>query len=95
SGAGEPFYPVPTAASQRLYEGYRALAEEETRRHHVFFCGRLAQYRYFNTDEVITEALQYFQQIRQACETANDRSVLSPMLSPASRATTEMAPTVG
>ncbi len=64
---GEPFYPVPTASSQQLYERYKACAEEETSRRRVFFCGRLAQYRYFNTDEVIAEALQCFQRIRQTC----------------------------
>lgn len=65
--AGEPYYPVPTAASAALYERYRALAEAETRLRGVYFCGRLAQYRYFNTDEVIGEALQCFQQIRRRC----------------------------
>jgi hypothetical protein len=69
---------VPTTASQQLAARYQALAEEETRRRRVYFCGRLAQYRYFNTDEVITQALQCFQRIRQACIRVDDRSVLSP-----------------
>src|SRR5262249_24739754 len=94
-GTGEPFYPVPTAASQQLYARYRALDEEETRRRRVFFCGRLAQYRHFNTDEVITEALQCFQRIRQACGVANDRSALSPVPSTTSRVLVEMTPTAG
>ncbi|MBI3408020.1 MAG: UDP-galactopyranose mutase [Planctomycetes bacterium] len=64
---GEPFYPVPNAANQALYERYRALAEETTRRDRVYFCGRLAQYRYFNTDEVILEALQCFAKIKKEC----------------------------
>src|SRR5262249_15120182 len=76
SAEREPFYPVPTAASQRLYEQYRTLAEEETQRRRVFFCGRLAQYRYFNTDEVITEAIQCFQRIRQTCGLRDDPSAL-------------------
>ncbi|MCS7045874.1 MAG: UDP-galactopyranose mutase [Gemmataceae bacterium] len=62
---GEPYYPVPAAAHQALYERYRDLAEVTTRRERVFFCGRLAQYRYFNTDEVIAEALQCFEKIKQ------------------------------
>lgn len=62
---GEPFYPVPTPANRALYERYRALAERETAVHRVFFCGRLAQYRYFNTDEVLLEALACFEQIRR------------------------------
>ena len=64
SATGEPYYPVPTAAAAELAARYRALAEEETRRRRVWFCGRLAQYRYFNTDEVILEALKCFEQIR-------------------------------
>lgn len=64
---GEPYYPVPTAGSAALYEGYRKLAERATRRERVYFCGRLAQYRYFNTDEVIQEALDCFATIRTRC----------------------------
>lgn len=72
---GEPFYPVPRPESAALYNRYRALAEIETERNRVYFCGRLAQYRYFNTDEVIGEALACFQTIRDRCAT--------PSLSPA------------
>ena len=64
---GEPFYPVPRKESAALYGRYRKLAESETERHRVYFCGRLAQYRYFNTDEVIQEALACFQTIRDRC----------------------------
>jgi UDP-galactopyranose mutase len=66
---GDPFYPIPTTANRSLYERYRQLAEHETRHRRVWFCGRLAQYRYFNTDEVIQEALKCFQQIRQVATT--------------------------
>jgi UDP-galactopyranose mutase len=64
---GEPFYPVPRRESAALYARYRELAEAETARSRVYFCGRLAQYRYFNTDEVIQEALACFQTIRDRC----------------------------
>lgn len=63
-GVGEPFYPIPTAENRRLYARYQRLAEAETAQRRVYFCGRLAQYRYFNTDEVIEEALRCFQRIR-------------------------------
>lgn len=62
---GEPFYPVPRRESAELYARYRELAEAETERNRVYFCGRLAQYRYFNTDEVIQEALACVQTIRR------------------------------
>lgn len=74
---GEPFYPIPTEANLRLYERYKALAEAVTREQRVYFCGRLAQYRYFNTDEVISEALRCFEEIRRRCARPQDRSALS------------------
>lgn len=64
---GEPYYPVPTAPSRALYERYRELAEASTFRERVYFCGRLAQYRYFNMDEAIGEALACFETIRRDC----------------------------
>ncbi len=67
---GEPFYPIPRRESAALYARYRELADAETARHRVYFCGRLAQYRYFNTDEVIQEALACFQTIRRRCAAA-------------------------
>jgi UDP-galactopyranose mutase len=77
SAIGEPYYPVPRPESKRLYARYKDLADEETARRRVFFCGRLAQYRYFNTDEVILEALKCFHEIRQTCASAPSAS--SPM----------------
>jgi UDP-galactopyranose mutase len=65
SGTGEPFYPVPAAPNTALYRRYKELVDVETQRRRVFFCGRLAQYRYFNTDEVILEALRCFKVIQQ------------------------------
>ena len=78
---GEPYYPVPRPENIALYRRYQELAEEETRRRRVWFCGRLAQYRYFNTDEVILEALQCFEEIRKRCRTDAPRSALSPTIS--------------
>src|SRR5260221_2244896 len=74
---GEPFYPVPRSQNRILYDRYRILAERETHRRSVYFCGRLAQYRYFNTDEVIQEALKCFQRIRQDANARPETSVLS------------------
>ena len=77
---GDPYYPVPTPESRALYERYRTLAERETRANRVYFCGRLAQYRYFNTDEVIREALGCFRLLRQRFATELDRSSSSRLL---------------
>jgi UDP-galactopyranose mutase len=62
---GEPYYPVPTPAAAELYRRYERLAEAETALRRVYFCGRLARYRYVNTDEVILEALECFQTIQR------------------------------
>ena len=77
TSSGEPFYPVPRPESAALYQRYRLLADEEQARRRVYFCGRLAQYRYFNTDEVIREALTCFQQIRQDCSAGRSLSASS------------------
>jgi len=56
---GEPYYPVPNKKNLELYEKYRKLAVEEESKN-IFFVGRLANYKYFNMDEAIDNALQFF-----------------------------------
>jgi UDP-galactopyranose mutase len=77
---GDPYYPVPTPESRALYERYRNLAERETLVNRVYFCGRLAQYRYFNTDEVIGEALGCFRLLRQRFAPGLEPSASSRLL---------------
>lgn len=60
---GDPYYPVPEPAAQRMAARYRARAEEEKRRG-VWFVGRLAEYCYLNTDEAIERAFGAFEEIR-------------------------------
>ena len=50
----EPYYPVNDAANTQLYATYRKLADSEPR---VLFGGRLAEYRYYDMDQVILSAL--------------------------------------
>lgn len=50
----EPYYPVNDAKNQALYEKYAALAKKESK---VIFGGRLAQYKYYDMDQVIAAAL--------------------------------------
>jgi UDP-galactopyranose mutase len=61
---GDPYYPIPTEQNHQLYEKYRLLAEKETLENNVYFCGRLAEYKYFNTDEVIENALRTFEALK-------------------------------
>lgn len=51
----EPYYPIPSGASDQLAEAYRKLTKREK---HVTFIGRLAQYRYLNMDQVVLQALE-------------------------------------
>jgi UDP-galactopyranose mutase len=57
SSEGEPYYPVPTATNQAIYEKYRDLAGSLQ---DVHFLGRLATYKYFNMDQAIRCAMDYF-----------------------------------
>lgn len=52
---GEPYYPVPQAKNEALANEYKALAVKER---NVIFIGRLAQYRYYNMDQVVAAALK-------------------------------------
>lgn len=56
---GEPYYPVPTKKNLELYERYKNLAIEEGK-NNVYFIGRLANYKYFNMDEAIFNAIKFF-----------------------------------
>lgn len=51
---GEPFYPVPRLDHELLYQKYKLLGQAEP---NVTFIGRLAQYRYYNMDQVTAAAL--------------------------------------
>ena len=51
----EAYYPVNNERNQKLYQQYAALAEQEK---NVIFGGRLAEYKYYNMDDVIKSALE-------------------------------------
>lgn len=51
---GEPFYPIPRPQNEALFKRYEARA---AMCENVTFVGRLAQYRYYNMDQVIGAAL--------------------------------------
>ncbi|MFA6779503.1 MAG: UDP-galactopyranose mutase [Paludibacteraceae bacterium] len=50
----EPFYPVNDERNTKLYAQYRALTENEKK---VRFGGRLAEYRYYDMDKIVEQAL--------------------------------------
>ena len=55
SRGDEPYYPVNDERNSSLYQKYADLASKEKR---VIFGGRLGQYRYYDMDKVIAEALK-------------------------------------
>ena len=55
---GEPYYPVPTARNRELYGKYLELTKGVPK---VHFIGRLATYKYFNMDQAIRAALDYYE----------------------------------
>lgn len=57
--AGDPYYPIPTKANAENYKKYQALAEKDEA-NGVFFIGRLANYKYYNMDAAIENALIFF-----------------------------------
>ena len=61
---GDPYYPVPRAENEALYKRYQALAEQTPG---VTFVGRLAQYRYYNMDQIVAAALKTAQDLLGRC----------------------------
>lgn len=51
----EAYYPVNNEKNQKLYKQYKELAEKEGK---VIFGGRLAEYKYYDMDDVIASALK-------------------------------------
>jgi UDP-galactopyranose mutase len=54
---GEPYYPIPNKKNMELFETYKKFSSQEK---NIHFLGRLANYKYFNMDEAILNALEYF-----------------------------------
>ena len=50
----DPYYPVNDEKNSALYQRYKTWADAEE---NVLFCGRLAEYRYFDMDAVVARTL--------------------------------------
>ena len=55
----EPFYTFPTAKWKALAQQYRDMAAQEK---NVIFLGRLAEYKYYDMDDVVRRALDVFEE---------------------------------
>ena len=56
----EPYYPVNDERNSKLYAEYKKLADGEK---NVIFGGRLAEYKYYDMDQVVAEALKNCQDV--------------------------------
>lgn len=57
---GEPYYPIPTEMNRKLFLRYK---EEAEKLKNTIFCGRLAEYQYYNMDQVVANALTEFRKL--------------------------------
>jgi hypothetical protein len=73
--SGDPYYPIPRAENTALYEQYKALAE---RNGNVHFCGHLANYRYYNMDQVVAQTLSTFRGIAEQERLSTPADLVSP-----------------
>jgi UDP-galactopyranose mutase len=55
----EKYYPIPREENHRIFNRYK---EETIKLDNVIFCGRLADYKYYNMDQVVARALKVFEQ---------------------------------
>lgn len=51
----EPYYPVNDERNSAIFQKYKELSNKEPK---VIFCGRLAEYRYYDMHQVIAQALE-------------------------------------
>ncbi|GGD57908.1 UDP-galactopyranose mutase [Erythrobacter arachoides] len=59
---GDPYYPIPRPDNQALFQKYDALARATQ---NVTFVGRLANYRYYNMDQVVGQALATYRRLSE------------------------------
>ena len=57
---GEPYYPFPTKDCKAQFALYQ---EEMNKESKVILSGRLAEYRYYNMDAVVEQALNIFNEM--------------------------------
>lgn len=57
---GEPYYPIPTEMNRKLFLRYKQEAEKLK---NTIFCGRLAEYQYYNMDQVVANTLKLVEKL--------------------------------
>jgi UDP-galactopyranose mutase len=59
AGVNEPYYPIPKKENNKIYALYQQ--EAQRLKDKVIFAGRLAEYKYYNMDQVVARALHLFE----------------------------------
>ncbi len=59
---GDPYYPIPNPENEILFKKYQSLTEVEK---DIYFVGRLAQYRYYNMDQVVAAAIHLCEKLNE------------------------------
>lgn len=68
SAKGDPYYPIPCAENEALLKQYEAEAMKWPT---VSFVGRLAQYRYYNMDQVVASAIKVADSVAERLTSKN------------------------
>ncbi len=63
--SGDPYYPVPRKENNELYHKYQQLAAALP---HVLFTGRLATYKYYNMDQVVSQSLAAYRKLSKTAQ---------------------------
>lgn len=64
TSSGQPYYPINNKRNNQIFSKYSKLIKREEKRN-VFFEGRLASYKYLNTDQVVEKALKLHKKIQK------------------------------
>ena len=59
-GQNVPYYPIPKSESHEQFDKY---LKEAKKQKNAYFVGRLADYKYYNMDQITITALQKFEKI--------------------------------
>ena len=57
----DPYYPIPNDINQKQYESY---LNDTKKIQNLHLCGRLADYKYYNMDDAIDNALNLYEKLK-------------------------------
>lgn len=63
SALGDPYYPIPNTKNNSMFAEYKKLAVDAESEQSTYFCGRLAEYTYINTDQAVLKGLNLAKRI--------------------------------